>query len=1207
MRDRSGRVCAGGLCGLAALRQALVSLVVAALSIVVGAADSPAGQEAVAIVFERDIRPIFADNCFACHGPDAAARQADLRFDTRSGATAELFSGGFAIVPGDATASKLLKRVSSDRDGFRMPPPETDKRLTERQIALLRSWIEQGAAWPRHWAFVAPTRPPVPEVRRRDWPRNAIDHFVLARLEREGRKPSAVASNATLIRRLSFDLNGLPPTLAEIDAFESDASPSAYEELVERLLASSRYGERMALEWLDAARYADTNGYHIDNERSMWPWRDWVIHAFNRNMPFDQFTIEQLAGDLLPDADLAQRIATGFNRNHMVNFEGGAIPEEYQTEYVIDRVNTTATVWMGLTFGCARCHDHKFDPISQKDFYSFYAFFNNVPEKGIDGQKGNAVPVIQVPTAEQAAELVDLREQAEQLETHLNGPMPEVDAAQVEWERETAGKLRDRWSVLEPLAPRSTGGATLTPLPDRSVFVHGKNPQKDTYEVVARTDAIGITAIRLEALSDERLPHQGAGRAENANFVLTGFELQAAPLGDPAESMSIELVAAHADFSQLKFPVDRAIDGDPKSGWAVDGHHRPEPRVAVFVPLRPIGFAGGTELRFRLKHESTFEQHTIGRFRLSVTTEVDIFRNKSPSRLGDWRVVGPFSSQTGAEAFGTEFEPEQKLAEGLDLTTTYRGGAFRWTPRRDFVDGKVHLLNGEISATYLARSIHAPTPRRMTLSLGSDDGIKVWVNGRLVFEKDVQRGVAPDQEHLTVELERGENHLLMKIVNYGGGYGFYFRVSREDGGIPLDVARILTTTASDKREEQPTRRVRDHYRGRHSPAWKKMSDELALVRRKHSEIDARVATTMVMSEMQEPRASHFLNRGQYDQRGDRVTTGLPAFLPPLPEDAKGDRLTLARWLVEPAHPLTARVVVNRLWQMLFGTGLVKTAEDFGTQGEWPSHPELLDWLAVEFVESGWDIRHMLRLIVDSATYRQTSRAGRERYADDPQNRLLARGPRFRLHAETIRDNALAIGGLLVEKLGGRSVKPYQPPGLWREVSYNPDKQEYTAQVYVQDKDESLYRRGLYTFWKRAVPPATLATFDAPNREICTVRRPRTNTPLQALALLSDPTFVEAARGLAQRMMTEAGPEIAGCVDFAFRLATARRPSAAERAALVDLYQDRRAAFGANEEEALKLLSVGEFPRNESLEAVELAAWTTVASVILNLDETITKN
>jgi hypothetical protein len=778
--------------------------------------------------YGRDIRPILSNKCFACHGPDDAARQADLRLDRKEGIYSETGSGAIPVVPGDPQASELIRRIESTDPSEHMPPPEASKQLTDDERIKLVAWIRAGAEFKQHWSFVAPTRPSLPTVSDASWSRNPIDNFALARMEAAGLRPSPEASRETLVRRLYLDLIGLPPTLAQVDAFLDNTNENAYELLVDQLLASPHFGERMAMDWLDAARFADTNGYHLDNGRDMSRWRAWVIDAFNRNLPFDEFTIDQIAGDLRPNATLEQRIASGFNRNHMINFEGGAIPQEYHTAYIIDRVNTTGTVWLGLTIGCAQCHDHKFDPITQREFYQLYAFFHNVPEKGLDGNQGNAAPVMRLPTPQQAARQRDVEAQIEALR--------KVQQAQA---------------------------------------------------------------------ADEKLKEDVAG----------------------------ELQKLEQELSQL---------------------------------------------------------------------------------------------------------------------------------------------------------------------------------------------------------------------------------------------------------------LRD------------------------------IPSTMVMEDMKEPRETFVLVRGQYDQFGTKVEAKTPDSLSPFPPDAPRNRLGFAQWLVAPEQPLTSRVIVNRYWQMLFGTGLVTTSEDFGSQGEQPTHPELLDWLACEFQHSTqplvagtpqdrWNVKALIKLLVMSSTYRQQSRVTPEGLRLDPQNRWLSRAPRFRLHAELIRDQALTISGLLKHRIGGASVSPYQPGDLWTELSSRADSSNWTAQSFVQSHGDDLYRRGMYTFWKRTCPPVQLATFDAPDRETCTVRRARTNTPLQALITLNDPTYLEASRKLAERVLREAPTDFAQRLQFLFRSVTCRVPTDRELAVLTRTWEQQRIHYQSQPQMIDALLSIGESPADKSLEPLELATWTMLASGILNLDETLTRN
>ena len=1003
------------------------------------------------IQFNRDIRPILSENCYACHGPDANKRKADLRLDMKDGFFTAL-EDHRPVVPGKPDASELFRRITTDNADERMPEPKSNKRLTDRQITLIKKWIEQGAHWEGPWAFTAPTRPEVPKVKDASWPRNPIDAFILQRLEAEGLKPAPEAERATLIRRVTLDLTGLPPTPREVDDFLNDQSADAYEKVVDRLLASPHYGERMALDWLDAARFADTHGYHIDAGRDMSKWRRWVIDAFNRDEPFDQFTIDQLAGDLLPNPTIAQKIATGFSRNSMINFEGGAIPEEYLTAYLIDRVSTTSTVFLGLTLNCCQCHDHKFDPFTQKDFYSLYAFFNGIPEKGLDGQKGNAAPLLRMPTHDQQKKLDEFASSIKDIEQKLTAPDAETDTAQAAWEKALASE--NAWTIIAPSQVSSSGGATFTRLPDGSVLAGGPNPATDTYTVTARADTGSISAVRVEALPDESLSAKGPGRSANGNVVLTGVRIAAGLEADALAPLKIK--AASADFSQDSFSVSNLVEEKRKSGWAIF----PEvgkPHAAVFELAEPLKVDGSMTLSVTLEFQSPFAQHQLGRFRLSVTSSA-----------------------------------------------------------------------------------------------------------------------AP----------QGTNGLA-------------------------DNIRHVLAIDPQKRNEAEAADLRHYYRTTYIAADKELGDKLAELKKDREKLDAQVPTTMVMQEMPKPRDTFILVRGQYDKHGEKVTANTPASLPPIPAGAPHNRLGLAEWIVQPANPLTARVTVNRLWQTFFGTGIVKTVEDFGSQGEPPTHPELLDWLACQFRDGDehiakWDIKAMVRLIVTSATYRQSSRITPELRGRDPENRLLARGPRFRLSAEFIRDQALAVSGLLDPEIGGESVSPYQPAGLWEELMSRSDGANWTAQVYVQSHGKDLYRRSMYTFWKRTSPPPAMTTFDAPDRETCTVRRARTNTPLQALVLWNDPTYVEASRKMAERVMNQGGDSDRARIAFAFRLATAREPSERELSVLETVYKKQRDVYAHNAKAAEKLLSVGESLRDKSLDKTDLAAWTMVCSTILNLDETVTK-
>ncbi|HSI32130.1 MAG TPA: PSD1 and planctomycete cytochrome C domain-containing protein, partial [Tepidisphaeraceae bacterium] len=989
--------------------------------------------------FNRDVRPILVESCLACHGFDEKARKGKLRLDVRDAALARA-----AFVPLKPDESEAIKRIRTNDPDDRMPPPDSGKTLTAKQVDTLRRWVAAGATYAGHWSFETVRAPAVPGTKAR-WGRNEIDPFILAKLEAESLSPSAEASKETLIRRVTLDLTGLPPTPAEVDAFLADRAPDAYDKVVDRLLASPHFGERMALDWLDAARYADTHGYHLDSGRDMTAWREWVIDAFNRNMSFDQFTIHQLAGDLLPDATLQSRIASGFNRNHMINYEGGAVAEEYLTAYLVDRVNTTATVFMGLTVGCAQCHDHKYDPITQKDFYRLYAFFNNVPEAGLDGQKGNARPFIRTPSKQHEAALAALQAEAADIAASLDKPDPAADAAQAAWEPTALATGRTGWTrTTDKATVSSAGGATLTRQPDGSYTSTGTNPFKESL-TFKFTTAASTTAVRFDVFPDPKLKGRGPGRSDNGNIVLTEVKVFVGDAKLPAK-----LKRASADFAQKDFPASNAIDGQGTSGWAIDPQEG-KPHHLIVEPVDEI--PANSAVRVVVEFNSQFASHHPGRFALSTTD--------SPNPHG--------------------------------------------------------------------------------------------------------AAVMPD-----------------------------------------DVVAALKAPA-DKRTEDQASAVRRYFRAAHVPAFATTRDRLADIAKRRDKLGSDVRTTMVMEEMAKPRDTFILTRGEYDKKGEKVTAGTPAALPLLPKDAPVNRLGLAKWLVAPDHPLTARVAVNRYWQAYFGVGLVKTVEDLGNQGEWPSHPDLLDYLARRFVDSGWDVKAVQRLIVTSAAYRQSSAVTPALVAKDPENRLLARGPRFRLSAEQIRDQALAISGLLNREIGGKSVSPYQPAGLWEELMSREDGDRFSAQKYVQSHGPDLYRRTMYTFWKRTSPPPTLATFDAPDREICTVRRSRTNTPLQALVLMNDPTYVEASRKLAERALLEIKGDSERRLAFIFRLATARPPTGDELAILSHALAAHTTRYTADPAAADMLLKNGESPVTEGVARPEFAAWTMVSSIILNLDEVVTKN
>ncbi len=945
---------------------------------------------AAELSFNRDIRPILSDNCFYCHGPDKNKRKGDLRLDVRE----ELIKLG---------PKTLIERINTTDADDLMPPAESHKKLSPKQKDTLKQWIAEGAKYELHWAFVPPVKPKVG---------NSIDDFIRAELKKHGLQPAPKASRETLVRRLSLDLTGLPPKASD-PSDKSDLS-----DCIDRLLQSPHYGEHMAVGWLDAARFADTNGYQVDRDRELWPWRDWVIKAFNANMPFDQFTIEQISGDLLPDATLDQKIATGFHRNHMLNEEGGIIAEEFLAEYTADRVETTAAVWMGQTFNCCRCHDHKFDPFTQRDFYAMKAFFHNVPEKGVglysNPVRTNAPPFVKLPAPELEAQIAALNAKLKPVEDQLKG----LAAGDLEpWAKKLATAKID-WQPLEP--QKATGGDHPSQIADKAVLIGPQETRANNIVIKAKLPAGKITAMRLECSTT----------AASASF----------------------------QWSELKM-----------------GNTKLHPIDATYV--------------------SVLDNDRKTRSMLSVAP------NKPVQAL---------------------FELEKPL-EGPEVEITISvenaGGPSQW----------------RLFATTIPTDVVAPS------SIVT------------IAQKEHAKRTAAERKQLAD-----------------------FRLSQ-------------------------------------MPEHRRLSTEAASLKKQIATAEAEIPTTLVMEEQKEMRPTFILMRGAYDKPGEKVTAATPGVLPALASDLPHNRLGLAKWLVGPQNPLTSRVIVNRFWQHFFGTGLVRTSEDFGSQGEQPSHPELLDWLAVTFQESGWDVKKLIKLIVTSEAYQQSSRRGafqapgavenRPSLFEDADNRLLSRGPRHRLSAEVIRDQALAASGLLVEKIGGPSVKPYHPPGLYEQVVAQRDNPKAT---YQQGSGDDLHRRSLYTYWKRSVPNPGMLLFDAPFRETCALRRSRSNTPLQALNLMNDPTYVEASRCLAQRMIQEGGTTIESRLTHGFRILLGRKPSMQELQILTAAIERSIQDFTKDPEAAKQLMAFGEAKTEDKLSPAELAAYTTVASTLINLDETITK-
>lgn len=1003
------------------------------------------------IHFDRDIRPILSDNCYACHGPDEQARSSDLRLDTRDGAMTDL-GGHFAIVSGRPDDSELIRRILSQDADEVMPPPDHLKQLTAQQKQLLVDWVAQGAEWSDQWAWSTPQRSDPPDIADAAWAQNWLDQFVLARLEKENIRPAAAADRRTLIRRLSFDLLGLPPSPEEVAEFISDSREDAVEHLVDRLLQSPRFGERMAVYWLDLVRYADTVGYHGDQDVSVSPYRDYVISAFNANMPFDQFTREQLGGDLLPDPTMQQLVASGYNKLGMMSAEGGVQPKEYLAKYAADRVRTAGTVWLGVTMGCAECHDHKFDPFTTRDFYRFAAFFADIKERGLYSgahADGNWGPRVTVPDEELPELLKPVQDEIRQLTTTLETPTPELTAAQQKWEHALTHEQTD-WQPVTIVEASALHDSQLTGQEDGSLLASGPNGNTNTYTLSISTQLTQVTGLRLEVLPDESFANHGPGRAADGNFVLTELTVEAD--GNP-----LTLQNAQADFEQTaaaeknpwkSWSAASVIDADAKGGtwgWAVAPQFdRPH---SLIVELAEPTTVQDFTVRLEQNHDSP--GFSLGRFRLSLTSA------EQPLHI----------------------DPIMKLS--------------------------------------------------------------------------------PDMRQI-----------------------------------------LLTDTAARTPDQQQL--LAAHYRSI-APQLDPVRERLTELREQEQQITAQHTRTTLITVAVEPREMRVLPRGNWmDRSGDVVEPGVPQFLPQIETGGRASRLDLADWLVSEQNPLTARVFVNRLWKLFFATGISRVLDDVGSQGEAPVHPELLDSLAVEFMDSGWDVKHMVRLMVTSATYRQSSLPRADLQERDPFNRLLARQSRYRLDAEFIRDNALSVSGLLIQQLGGRSVKPYQPAGLYRHLNF-------PARTYQHDTGTSQYRRGVYTHWQRQFLHPAMKSFDAPPREECTAERPRSNTPLAALVLLNDPSYVEAARVFADNILQHGGDSDQTKFNWMMQRALSRDAQDEESQVLQSLLEAQREYFRADQERAQQLNAIGLHSPADHADPVELAAWTSVTRAVFNMHEFIARN
>jgi hypothetical protein len=1155
------------------------------------------------IQYGRDIRPLLSDRCFRCHGPDQNERAADLRLDSHAFAIADR-DGEAAIVPGAPYQSLLVARIKSHDEDERMPPAASNKpALNSQQVAMVERWIAQGAQYEDHWAFKIPTRPNLPDHHHP----HPIDSFHAEALANNGLCANPLADSATLIRRAFLVLTGLPPTPEEMQKWTTAPGPNSYEQLVEELLTAepyvTRHAEHLASVWLDAARYADTSGIHMDAGRQGWLWRDWLIEAIRSDKPFDEFVVEQLAGDLLPDRTQEQVVATGFLRNHVTTDEGGAINEEYLIEYAAERTATVGSVFLGLTVGCARCHDHKYDPIRQKDYYRLFSFFNNNEEPGLYSQSKNPnralEPNVSVPTEEQEVQHAALEQQIARAEEILDDIDPSEQATYRNFISESNGVIGTHWTRPRVMSADSSGNATLTVLGDGSVLGSGENPGNDKQTYVLQTGAMDQRWLCLEALPDDSLPKGLLSRASHGNAVLQHIDVHVRPLsgdGDgPSEWLPIRFRYAVADVEQANgdFGIGNALV-DNGIGWAVAGHSIPGPRTAWFLTEQPFGFAGGTELRVTLAYDSSYTQHVLGRVRFATSRTTEAGLDNLPVASSGFYTCGPFEPEDPAAIYEESFGPES--ATEIDRAATFKKK--KWSYRANFSRDKSNALNSGRVVEYVAQRLWAPNKRTIEVALGSDDGFQLFLDGEMVSERRINRGVSLDQDRAKLELTKGSHLLVMKIVNTGGLGGF--ALQHLPGAEELHHDLFLCLVPDVLGDKIRGDRLLHAYRSNRSPVYLQRAEHLSALKAELGTSLKGVSKAMVMQERAMSRPTYVLTRGEYDKpdKQQPVTRQLPQMFGDLPDDLSADRLGLARWMVSDRNPLLRRVTINRLWHFVFGAGIVKTMGDFGLQGDWPSHPQLLDWLACEFRDQGHSVKSMLRLMVTSHAFRQTARVS-DGYNKDPDNRLLSWFPRRRLTAEAIRDQALYVAGILVERTGGPSVKPYQPDGLWREVAML----QSNTRTFQRDDGDALWRRSLYTYWKRACPPPSLLTFDAPTREFCTITRSNTNTPLQALVLWNDEQFVEAARLLASRTIKGHATN-AERLDAMYLRATGKKLQGRQRAMAAHTLSELQKRYQKDPEAAKQLAGIGVHPIDTELDESTLAAFTMLASAFLDLDATI---
>ena len=1137
-----------------------------------------ADDQSLSTVELNKVRKILSNRCFTCHGPDEAERKADLRLDTFGQATLDR-DGTFAIKPGDVEASQVVTRISTDDEFTRMPPGENAVPLTSEEIALIKRWIAQGAKYGEHWAYVAPQKPAIPAVKNNQWGRNDIDAFILAEIEKQGLNPNAPATRETLIRRLSFDLTGLPPTIEQVNAFVEDGSDDAYENLVDRLLGQPTYGERWATMWLDLARYADSAGYANDPGRTIWLYRDWVINAFNNNVPFDQFTVEQLAGDLLEDPSQQQLVATAFHRNTLTQSEGGTNDEEFRNVAVVDRVNTTMQVWMGTTIRCAQCHTHKYDPITQEEYFKFFAFFNNTE----DADRADEQPLLSILTPEKQQQKSDLELEIKELERQLT-PTVETLTSQIQrWKQQLEHQVA--WEVVKELEATASSGATFSVGDDGVITVSGEAGETEVYELSFATALKDVKALRLEVLSDDALPGKGPGRANNGNFVLSeiagsfGGARSESPQGQivridlPGQGKMIHI----AELEIFSGGRNIALEGQAKQSSTDFGGD---------VKRANDGNTDGIYTNNSVTHTAVEANPWI---------EIDLGKVAPIDLINIW-------PRTDADLYArmngfvlSVLDAERNLVWKQEVAQAPKG------VHEATLDGLLPIEFSAASATFEQRE--GDVINNFGVNKAVDGDAKSTASGWAVGGQIGQDNTAVFEIGNRVGTAEKTEIKLILTQNYNAHPLGKFRISlttetESVAVLPNNVVEILNA-GFDPAEESQVKTLRDHHL-RVVPPPKELTDKIAAVKKQMDGI--KPVTVPIMRELmgERRRKTHIQVRGNFEALEGEVTEGTPAVLHQFPEDAPVNRLGLAQWLVSSENPLTSRVIVNRYWEQLFGQGIVRTSEEFGAQGDFPSHPELLDYLAVTFQQDlNWDMKQLLKLIVMSSTYRQSSHVTAEHKQIDPYNYYLARGPRFRLNAEMIRDQALAVSGLLDQKMLGPSVNPPRPKlGLSAAFGSSTD--------WTTSPGGDKWRRGLYTQWRRSLPYPSMATFDAPSRNVCTIRRVNTNTPLQALVTLNDPVYIEAAQAFGRRLIAEGGAGVEDKVTFGFRLALSRSPYEIERQRLIKLYETVLADYQADRESAMQIATMPLGPLPDEVDVAEAAAWTIVGNVLLNLDETLAK-